>query len=83
MKSMNITFAQFLEQTSYSAPYAARKIKYFPESRPALIAKAMGLDVKAESKVMVAVINGSLKLPKQEIEPKCDHKDNLKEDQAA
>lgn len=46
---MNMTFDEFLEVTTYSAPYAARKILYAPKSRPAVMARALGFDFSKQS----------------------------------
>lgn len=58
---MSINFQQFLEITGFTAAYAARKILYFPKSRPALLATNLDLDVKAQRSEMVGYVNGSKK----------------------
>ena len=58
---MSINFQAFLEITGFTAPYAARKILYFPKSRPALMAVNLGLDIDGQRSEMVSFVNGSKK----------------------
>ena len=57
---MNIDFPTFLQKTGYTAAYAARKILYFPKSRPALMADTLELDVGSMRKELVSIVNGKL-----------------------
>ena len=55
---MNINFQTFLDKTGYTAPYAARSVLYSPESRPALLAVALNLDVEGERLKMIQIVAG-------------------------
>ena len=59
---MSIDFQTFLKQTGFTAAYAARKILYFPKSRPALLAKTLNLNVEECRSEMVQAVNGRLQL---------------------
>ena len=56
---MTINFQQFINATLLTGPYAARKILYSPESRPAKLAKKHNLDIEGERSLMIKVVAGS------------------------
>ena len=63
---MSIDFHTFLKKTGFTAAYAARKILYFPKSRPALMAGSLSLDVEKHRSDLVRAVNGRLQLEEVE-----------------
>jgi len=51
-------FYDFIQKTAYSPVYAAQKILYSPNSRPAKIARTLMVDIPAERSLIVSIASG-------------------------